>query len=379
MILAALTLLVILLSFANGGNDVANGIATLVGSGVSDYKKAVVWGTIWTIAGAIISAFFALAMLKTFSLGGIVKSTYNLNEMFPLAVTLGALFWVSFATRTGLPVSTTHSITGSFVGAALAAFTIHEIMWAALAKKIFIPLAFSPIAAVGICWLFFPLIRFASSWAGKYCVCLETNPRVIYKPSLQKSSSGSQLAMVESIDQASIRVDTKNACTETASLSTKFEVLDILHWLSAGMTCFARGLNDAPKIAALTLGMYYITSETYVNSSFLIIAIAMGAGSYVWGFKVTETLSRKVTQMDHHEGLAANLTTSLLVGVAARFGLPVSTTQVSSGAIIGIGLKHGVKMIEWKTVSEILLAWLITLPVSAILAYFFFHILGSVM
>jgi len=142
------------------------------------------------------------------------------------------------------------------------------------------------------------------------------------------------------------------------------------------MTCFARGLNDAPKIAALTLGMYYITSEIYINTTFLIIAIAMGIGSYVWGFRVTETLSEKVTQMDHHEGFAANLTTSLLVGAAARFGLPVSTTQVSSGAIIGIGLKHGVKMIGWKAVSEMLLAWVITLPVSAILAYLAFYVLS---
>ncbi|MFQ5788363.1 MAG: inorganic phosphate transporter, partial [Thermodesulfobacteriota bacterium] len=120
----------------------------------------------------------------------------------------------------------------------------------------------------------------------------------------------------------------------------------------------------------------YITSEININTTFLIIAIAMGIGSYLWGFRVTETLSEKVTPMDHHEGLAANLTTSLLVGVAARFGLPVSTTQVSSGAIIGVGLKHGVRMIGWKTVTEMILAWLITLPVSAILAYFAFHILS---
>src|SRR5574340_1045229 len=106
MITVALIKLVVMLSFANGANDVSKGIATLAGSGITNYRKAIIWGTIWTMAGAIVGAFFALEMVKTFSGGGVVKSAANLNKMFPVAVTIGAFIWVIFATKTGLPVST---------------------------------------------------------------------------------------------------------------------------------------------------------------------------------------------------------------------------------------------------------------------------------
>ena len=86
------------------------------------------------------------------------------------------------------------------------------------------------------------------------------------------------------------------------------------------------------------------------------------------GFRVTHTLAEKVTPITPANGLAANLVTSLLVGFASRFALPVSTTHVSSGAIIGVGISNGGKEVHWKTVGEMLLAWGATLPLSALLA-----------
>jgi PiT family inorganic phosphate transporter len=93
------------------------------------------------------------------------------------------------------------------------------------------------------------------------------------------------------------------------------------------------------------------------------------------GLRVTETLARKVTPMNPTEGFAANLITSLLVGAASRFGMPVSTTHVSSGAIIGIGLHSGGKHIRWRTVVDMLLAWIVTLPVAAMLAALAYRLL----
>jgi PiT family inorganic phosphate transporter len=83
--------------------------------------------------------------------------------------------------------------------------------------------------------------------------------------------------------------------------------------------------------------------------------------------------------MNPQEGFSANLTTSILVGIAARFGLPVSTTHVSSGAIIGIGLKQGSKTLEWKIVLEMITAWLITLPISALVGFIGYWFLSKVM
>ena len=94
----------------------------------------------------------------------------------------------------------------------------------------------------------------------------------------------------------------------------------------------------------------------------------MGLGSYFGGLRVTEVLAEKVTKMNHAEGLSANLTTLSLVLVSGSLGLPVSTTHVSSSAIIGIGLLKGRNSVRWTTVRDMVLAWIVTLPASALLA-----------
>ena len=367
-----------MLSFANGANDVSKGIATLVGSGITNYKKAILWGTIWTMAGAIVAAFFALEMVKTFSVGGIVKSTANLNQVFPVAVALGAFIWVIIASKTGLPVSTTHSIIGALCGVGVVAVGFDGVTWSVLEKKIFLPLAFSPVAALGISWLLFPLIRKVSLRAERYCVCLEVREGISYKPLLEKSSAFLSVSEINPLVQPTLMAAEKTACSESLVSPIRFEFLDLFHWLSSGMTSFSRGLNDAPKIVAITLGAGALGTHLPYSASFLAIALAMGIGSMLSGLRVTETLAEKVTPMTPQEGFAANLTTSILVGIAARFGLPVSTTHVSSGAIIGIGLKHGKKTVRWKVVFEMILAWIVTLPFSALIALLSYWVLTRI-
>ncbi|HSE83682.1 MAG TPA: inorganic phosphate transporter [Thermodesulfobacteriota bacterium] len=371
-------LLVILLSFANGANDVSKGIATLVGSGITNYRRAIIWGTFWTMAGAIVAAFFALEVVKTFSAGGIVKSTPDFNEMFPISVTLGAFIWIIFASKTGLPVSTTHAITGAICGVGIAAVGFTGIAWPVLGKKIFLPLAFSPVAALGISWLFFPIIRMASSRAQRYCVCLEVREEVSYRGVLGSSGAITAASQVTPLPQATLMAAEKNVCRESFVSPIRLEVVDLFHWLSAGMTSFARGLNDAPKIAALAFGLVGLGVHQDSTLYFVGIAVAMGIGSVISGLRVTETLTEKVTPMNPKEGFAANLTTSILVGIAARLGLPVSTTHISSGAIIAIGLKRGKETVKWKVVFEMILAWIVTLPVSALIALLAFWILTRI-
>ena len=105
-------LLVMGLAFANGTNDVSKAIATLVGSGVTSYRTAILWGTAWTVLGALAAGFLANAMLKTFS-KGLIDSTLPLEPTVGLSVLLGATAWVLLASTTGLPVSTTHALTGA--------------------------------------------------------------------------------------------------------------------------------------------------------------------------------------------------------------------------------------------------------------------------
>lgn len=127
-------------------------------------------------------------------------------------------------------------------------------------------------------------------------------------------------------------------------------------------------MNDAPKIAAMLL--LGLSAPTWPNSAvetavFMAVALTIGVGSLMGGLRVTQVLAEKVTRMDHVEGLSANLTTSALVLVSATLGLPVSTTHVSSSAIIGIGLFKGISAVWWSTVRDMALAWVVTLPAAA--------------
>jgi len=144
-------------------------------------------------------------------------------------------------------------------------------------------------------------------------------------------------------------------------------LVDGLHWLSAGATAFARGLNDAPKV----LGLGVVAAAAIglpLTWAFVLVAVAMTAGSLLKGLRVVETLSRKVTPMEPLEGLAANFVTAILVVFASKLALPVSTTHVSSGAIIGLGLRRDARQVRWKTVRDMLLAWIVTLPVAGLIA-----------
>ena len=126
--------LVFALAFANGANDVSKAIATLVGSGITDYRSAIAWGTAWTMVGAALAAFVASAMVKTFS-HGLVQTGTIIGLDVTLAVLTGAMAWVLFASRTGLPVSTTHALTGAIVGAGLVAFAGEGLIWPAKATN----------------------------------------------------------------------------------------------------------------------------------------------------------------------------------------------------------------------------------------------------
>ena len=109
-------------------------------------------------------------------------------------------------------------------------------------------------------------------------------------------------------------------------------------------------------------------SATLQVAVFAGVAIAMGIGSYWGGRRVTEVLAEKVTKMNHTEGLSANLTTSSLVLLSGTLGLPVSTTHVSSSAIIGLGLLKGTAEVRWITVRDMVFAWVVTVPATALLA-----------
>ena len=371
----SLFVLLLALAFANGTNDVSKAIATLVGSGITNYQTAIVWGTVWTVLGACASGLVASAMVKTFSSGLIAPGTAT-PPALALAVLTGAMIWVLIATRTGLPVSTTHALTGAIVGGGLAAFMGDELIWAAIAKKIALPLFLSPPLAFALSCLFHPALRMvAARWEGA-CLCLLPASRAL----VTIDAKGMTRTLFQTTRLGQPVVAVPSHC-DRAGLRGITIGLDSIHWISSGLASFARGVNDAPKIAAMVLlgsvGAAWPSAQFQVGT-FVAVALAMGLGSYLGGLRVTEVLAEKVTTMDHAEGLSANLTTSSLVLVSATMGLPVSTTHVSSSAIIGIGLLKGVTTVRWRTVRDMVLAWIVTLPAAGILAWLAYFLLAKV-
>src|SRR6266508_2186405 len=349
--------LAVLLAWANGSNDVSKGIATLVGSGVTSFRAAVLWGALWTVAGGLVAAFASQALVATFSGEGFLASAIP-GPTFLSAVAAGAVVWVFVASKIGLPVSTTHAIAGALAGAGFVAQGALRLHWSFLAERVALPLALSPLFSVALVYAIFPLLRRGVSRVETYCVCIERRAAI---------SGAGALAMSGAFagEFASTLVSRVGDCEESSAVAARLQVVDALHWMASALTSFARGLNDTPKIVALAI----VASSALGISGFpfyAAVALAMGAGSLVAGFRVTETLARKVTPISPAEGFCANFVTPVLVGLASVVALPVSTTHVSSGAIIGIGLHRGAASVSWTTVRDMLVAWLVTLPVAAL-------------
>ncbi len=359
--------LLLALAFANGANDVSKAIATLVGSGVTGYRTAILWGTAWTVLGAVLSGVIATAMVKTFS-QGLLASGVSASPNLIVAVLGGAMLWVLVASWTGLPVSTTHALTGAIVGAGLIAFGREGLLWEGIGKKIVLPLILSPLLALTLSLVLHPLTRrVAARWEGT-CLCVMPAARALVM--INRQGATRTLFQTTTLGRPVMAVP---ALCARAGLNGLTVGLDSIHWCSSGLASLARGTNDAPKIAAMVLLGGAIASWPSVaaqSAAIIGVAVAMGLGSYLGGIRVTKVLAEKVTQMNHSEGLSANLTTSSLVFVSALMGLPVSTTHVSSSAIIGIGLLKGVSAVRWTTVRDMVLAWVVTLPASALLSAF---------
>jgi PiT family inorganic phosphate transporter len=365
---AVLILLTLGLAFANGANDVSKGIATLVGSGTTKYRAAVMWGAAWTLGGGLAAAFLSQGLVETFRGKGLLVNPLG-GSAFLLSVACGAIAWLLFANATGLPVSTTHALTGALCGAGIMAAGASGVAWATVAKKVALPLALSPILSLAVMLVLSPLLAPVLRRFHRFCVCLERREAV---PAVPAGAAASVSASVSASELPSVGVLSGSACPP--DMLVRINALDSLHWISSGATSFFRGLNDTPKILALGFAAAAVWG-TGLGGFYVAVALAMALGSALGGFRVTETLATKVTKMSPDEGLLANLTTSALVGAASFWALPVSTTHVSCGAIIGIGAESKENRLQWRTVREMLLAWVVTLPAAALVAALAFRLL----
>jgi PiT family inorganic phosphate transporter len=370
-ILTCLFLATLFLAYSNGANDNFKGVATLFGSGTTNYKRAIGWATVMTFAGSVCSIFLAEALVKNFSGKGLVPDALTISPPFLFAVALGAGLTVMLATVTGFPVSTTHGLTGALVGAGLAAVGMH-VNFAKLGSSFVVPLVLSPVIAVGLGAVVYVLARALRVKCGvtkEWCVCIGETQQIIPIPQPASVLSAAQIALPD------ISFGTTEQCVQRYSgrmlgVSTQ-KILDCFHFISAGSVCFARGLNDTPKIVALAL----VIKAVGIRWGMIAVALAMAVGGLINARKVAITMSKKITPLNHGQGFTANLVTAVLVIFASGWGVPVSTTHVSVGSLFGIGLIT--RQANPRVVSGILMSWVLTLPIAAVLAAFAYRFLAG--
>lgn len=367
MLIVFLFLAVLFLTYSNGANDNFKGVATLWGSGTLNYKSALTLATITTFAGSVCSYFFATALIKNFSGNGLVPGEIAHSVNFVLSVTLAAGTTVLLATKLGFPISTTHGLVGALVGAGLVAVGTN-VNFSSLGKTFFLPLLLSPVLAVVIAAVLYSVFSKGREVAGiteESCACIGSKQWI--------PVAAAHTSNFTPLHTTQVIVGTRANCVtqyQGMFFGINFNsLLNVLHYASAGMVSFARGLNDTPKLVTLLL----ICNLFSLPVNIFLLAIAMAIGGLLNAKKIAETMSKKITKMNNGQGFTANLVTGGLVIAASKFGLPVSTTHVSVGSIFGIGLIK--KSANKKEISKIALSWLLTLPIAAILSAMFYFII----
>lgn len=370
MLFVALFIATLFLAYSNGANDNFKGVATLFGSKTTSYQTAILWATITTFAGSVCSIFIAEGLINNFSGKGLVPDEIAGTPDFHLAVAVSAGLTVIIATIAGFPISTTHSITGALVGAGLVAIGA-QVNVKVLGNLFFLPLLLSPILAIPLGACIYGLSRYIRIVLGikkEWYIGIEPNQKAIPIPQPDFHN------ILQCITTADLPFNIKEKCTQRYTgkfLGIKNQhLVDVGHFLSAGIISFARGLNDTPKIFSLLLSVDGLSMQW----SMFAVAVGIAVGGLLKGRQVAVTMSRKIALMNPGQGFAANIVTGFLVIAASQHGLPVSTTHVAVGSIFGMGLLS--RRANPRVFYQILFSWLLTLPIAVILsatAYWILH------
>ena len=319
-IFAVTILLALAYAYSNGVNDAANAIATVVSTRVLTPTAAIAMAASLQLMGAL-HVYFFLGPKVAKTIGkGLIDPSF-INEYTVMAAIAASIIWVLGATRLGFPVSVSHSLVASVVGAGLAAGGTEAIVAGGF-TKVLIALAVSPLIGFG----------------GSYIVMLS-----LYWL-LHKTSP--------------------HAVRATFSR---------LHILAGAFMAYSHGKNDgqnAMGIIALATFIHLGGPELTVDLWMVLAsALTMSTGTAVGGWRVIRTLGMRVTKLEDVHGFAASTTAATVIEAASGIGLPVSTTHTMSGAIIGAGATRRLSAVRWGVTRSIGLAWLITYPVCFGLAW----------
>ena len=393
-----------------GANDVANAMGTSVGSGAITVKQAIIIAAIFEFAGAFIAGGQVTATIRK----GIIdpSSIVGQPELLVygmLASLLAAAIWLMVASTRGWPVSTTHSIVGAIVGFAWAGIGVEAVQWAKIGSIVASWLV-SPLIGGTIALLLMLSIRKlilnadnpferAKTWGPMYVflvgwiVSLVTMFKGLKHLKLELTGFeslvaatvvGIIVAIIGKMMINKVKVDpTADKDFHYASVEKVFTPLMVF---TACAMAFAHGSNDvANGIGPLAAVVSIIDSGGEVSQKaglplwiLLLGGVGIVIGLATMGYKVMQTIGTKITELTPTRGYCATLAAAITVVVASKTGLPVSTTQIAVGCVMGVGLARGVGALDLRVIGNIVVSWVITLPAGGILAAMFFFLFKGI-
>ena len=300
---------------ANGVNDAANAIATVIGTRTLSPRAAVIMAACFNFLGAATGTAVALTIGK-----GIVSAEF-LNMSILLSGVTAIIIWALIATRFGMPISLTHGLVAGLVGAGIAACGSAAIVWKVLTRVL---------AAVGIA----PLLGLAAGFLMMVAIMW------LFRRAAPDRIRG---------------------------------VFGNLQVLSSAFLAYSHGKNDGQMpigLIAMALMVYYGSAEFYIPFWVVIASAAsISLGTAIGGRRVIETLGLKVTTLRPVNGFAANTSAAAVIEVASYLGIPVSTTHCAASAIMGVGATRRLSAVRWGIARNIVLTWVLTFPACAILGW----------
>ena len=393
-----------------GANDVANAMGTSVGSGAVTIKQAIIIAVIFEFAGAILAGGEVTATIRK----GILDAALFTNEPHllvygMLASLLAAGMWLLIASSFGWPVSTTHSIVGAIVGFGAVGVGVDAVAWSKV-FKIIISWVASPILAGVISFILFRslqnliidtkhpfdnakkyvpyymflvgfIVSLVTIFKGLKHVGVSFDTFTSYSLSI---GVGLLVAIIGTFLIRDIHLDPdENKDFYYASMERVFGVLMII---TAAAMAFAHGSNDVANAIGPLAAIYSVVESGGLigTKSALPIWILLvgGAGIVIglitYGHKVISTIGTGITQLTPSRGFAATLAAAATVVIASGTGIPVSTTQVLVGAVLGVGLARGMAALDTRVINKIFLSWIVTLPAGAFMSILFFFALKGV-
>jgi inorganic phosphate transporter, PiT family len=319
-LLLVLTIAVALFfDFTNGFHDTANAIGTAIGTRALPPRLAVGLSAVLNLVGAVVTTQLLHAEVAN-TVGSLVAPAGGVALSMLIAVLFGAITWNLFTWRAGLPSSSSHALIGALIGMGLAVYGIDAVQWGEVVP-VFIALITSPIAGLILAYVLTVVLL-----------------NLLRRARPSQANSG-------------------------------FRRLQIF---SSGFVAFSHGANDAQKtMAIITLALFssgHLAQFAVPTWVALAAALAIGLGTWAGGWRIIRTMGTRIVRMDPVHGFAAQTVAATVIQLATAWGLPVSTTQVVSGSVMGAGATRRFSAVRWGVARRIVWAWIFTIPASAVLA-----------